>query len=456
MFQTPLPEEQEVRPLDTDGRGCAQQLDEVGKGPGGGCPPCQSWKEAEMVKSNKELNALRQSPDNSQVELAKGELVIRDLHVTGPPVEAAEDALRQGGSLQGAVTQMLQLGGTVLLHGMNRATVDSVAAEVDRLIGKVASVTAETLPSVLGKYSDELRDLFGSHFNGEKRGSVQDQIQRIFREATEAQRAAVVGALTDEQGPLTVLREELRTRFSVVDSRQDHIARELTTLGERVAAQASLREAQNRTPAKGLHFEDAVAEAVEWAFAPYEDTVLCVGKENGSDGGKAGDVLAVLNPDSTSGQDRRVVFEAKCRQLGVAAALRELDKAMANRDADAGVIVFDSVNHAPTRGRQLRVYPGNRIVAVYDVQDPNGLALEAACHLARSMASVAARMDEGESIDGRVIDGHLRRLMSVLDDAKSIARGVGAARRGLDQVDGAYQKLREEVLGIVADISTEL
>lgn len=394
-------------------------------------------------------------PDGGIVELHSDEVLIRNLSVDGSAFEAVKEAAHRGHSLVQTVQQMLHIGGGILMHGANQATVDSVSAEVDRLIAELATVASETVPTTLKDHSEALNKLLNEHFGSKNTASVQEQLKRLMAQGAQAQREEVVAALSAKEGPLARLRTELQARLSVIDSRQDHIVKEVTTLTERIMASAALKQERERGTAKGLDFEELVSTSAERFFSPYEDTVLEVGTELGADGNKAGDIVAILNPDTTGGRDVRVVIEAKCRKLSASACLKELERAMSNREAEAGVIVFDDPNHAPTKGQSLRIYPGNRVVAVLDRESSSELAMEAACHLARTLALCSLR-EEPAGVDTQVIADNLHRLVAILDEAKSISRGVNAARKGLDQVDGGYQTLRLDALAAIEGISSEL
>jgi hypothetical protein len=248
----------------------------------------------------------------------------------------------------------------------------------------------------------------------------------------------------------------MATRFAGMAARQDALLKEIATLKERLTVVDTLAAERERGAAKGADYESVVGVAVEWIHAPHEDTVLDVGTENGVDGNKCGDHLVVLNPEDTRGHDRRVVFESKCRALGLRAALRELDRAMANREAEAGVMVFASHDHAPMKGRSLRIYHGNRILVVFDREDENPLALEAAAQIARTAALATVGTAGTESVDVETIAEELNRLTEVLEEARAIKKGVNAARRGIDQADTGYEQMRESALAVVADIAKAL
>jgi len=128
---------------------------------------------------------------------------------------------------------------------------------------------------------------------------------------------------------------------------------------------------------------------------------------------------------------------------------------MANREAQAGVLVFASAELAPLRGRSLRAYAGNRFIAVYDRDDQDPLALEAACQLARTL-TVAAQLDGADTIDVDHLAQQLERLNSVVDEGRSITRGVNAARKGLDTIETGYETLRTKALAIIKEVADSL
>lgn len=390
------------------------------------------------------------------VEIRGNMLEIVNLTVEGPPVSVAEKALKENGSALQAVRQMLELGGFLMAYGQNTATVHSVSAEVDRVIAHLANVATHELPSVFDEHTQALSALMEKHLGVKSTDGIQQQVKSVMEAVAESHKEALIKALSSDTGPLAALRAELVSRFTVLDGRQDQLVKDVSAVAERITAASALKAEKERGAAKGLEFEEQVAQLVEWTFAPHDDSVFDVGTEGGSSGNRAGDILVVLNPQSTAGQDRRVVIEAKCRSLGTAATLRELDRAMDNREADAGIIVFADIAAAPTKGRSLRVYPGNRIVAVLDRNTGDSLALEAACHLARTFAVCESRALDTNVIDVQAISDKLQRLISVVDEAKMISRGVNAARKGLDQVDSTYRRLRVEISGIVDEIKEEL
>jgi hypothetical protein len=58
-----------------------------------------------------------------------------------------------------------------------------------------------------------------------------------------------------------------------------------------------------------------------------------------------------------------------------------------------------------------------------------------------------------EAVDVGLIDEKLARLNGIIDEAKAIARGASAARRGIAQVEEGYARLRASALDVIAEIS---
>ena len=412
-----------------------------------------------MARSREDHQGRGQRPEPkgpaARVEISGNSIKIHDLDVTGPAFEAASACVARGEEVEAIVREMLNLGGQMLLHGASQATVDSVSAEVDRLIDAVAIAAAEELPKSLEEPLQHVDAIIAEHFDGKRKDSIQQQLVDAFEAASAGQQKSLISALLDESGPLGVLKAELASKLQFMVSRQDELLTKISAVGEQMVGAARLKEEKERGTAKGVTYEQQVVDFVESAFRPFEDIVESTGTDSGSDGGKCGDCVVSLKPTDTAGEDIRIVVEAKDRSLSVRRALDELDRAMSNREATVGIMVFAKGEQAPTRGHPLRIYPGNRLVAVFHPEDGDSLALEVACELARGLA-IAAVDHSRRDVDSDGMSEDLERLATVIDDARTIKRGLKAAYKGLDQADGSYEKLRNEALALVSELQTKL
>jgi hypothetical protein len=391
----------------------------------------------------------------STISLTETALFIKDLSVGGNAFQAAKESTDRGHALELTVRQMLDLGGQLLLHGANWATVDWVSAEVSRLVDRIARTATDLIPTALNAHKEQLALLLARHFDDGNSNSLQHQLAEVLAEFTSELRAQFVKGLQDEAGPFALLRAELVGKLSAVDVRQDELLRHVTGLSERLATIKAVKDEREKGTAKGVDYESVVGQVIEGIFAPFQDTVFPVGTEAGAQGSRAGDFVVLLNPDDAEGHEVRIAIEAKCQRLSVRAALRELDEAMSNREACSGIMVFSDAAQAPIGGRVLRAYSGNRIIVVFGEGDANTLALEVACSLARSLALATPKTIPSE-VDAQCVREQVDHLVELLEEAKSIARGASAARRGLDQIEGGYKKLRTDALSILSNITQML
>jgi hypothetical protein len=379
---------------------------------------------------------------------AEGRLVLHNFVVDGTPAEVARQAVEREADLGVVVRQMIAIGAVVLEHGTSKSTVETVTAEIDRLAEVVANAATHGLPEALREHLTRFEESLGAQFDPKRVDAIPNQLTSVFEKFANKHKNELIAAFLDENGPLAVVKSELAAKLQFVAARQDDLVKQMTAVAERVAASSAIERERDRGTAKGVDFEDVVGAVLDWSFAPYEDIVEDVGTTPGAAGNKNGDHVVYLNPATTGGRDLRIVVESKFRRLGIQAALAELDRAIDNREAEAGIMVFARANDAPLQGRSLRIFPGNRIVVVFDNADPDRLPLEVACHFARAV--VLAEQDDGEeAVACEVIAEQVGRLTEIIEEARAIRRGVNAARKGIDHVDDAYEKLRSEALASI-------
>ena len=239
-----------------------------------------------------------------------------------------------------------------------------------------------------------------------------------------------------------------------VDAVSAEVERLLSVLSERTARLEFARTSRERMPGRGFSFEADLGAVLDGCFVPHEDVFEATGATKGVAEEKVGDFVLTVNPRDTGGGDRRVVFEAKDRQLSLNKALAELDAAMLNRSAQVGVMVFARAAQAPLRGRPLRVYPGNRILVVWEQEAQGNLALEIASQLARTLAVAVER--EGAKLSRRGVAGRVEKLINVVERADAIQRGLEGARRGLDDAQDAYQDMRDDAMTLLFELQDRL
>ncbi|HXN37020.1 MAG TPA: hypothetical protein VN892_03200 [Solirubrobacteraceae bacterium] len=392
------------------------------------------------------------SPASAPVVLGDAYLAINQLAVYGAPVDAARECVDRGEDLEVSVRRMLDVGAALVQHGGNQATLDSVRSEVDRLVDAVSVTVAENLPRSVKEQLAGFREVLGTYMDPARAESVQRQLEKIMQAGARSQRQEVTKALLDEHGPFAVLRADLDGRLKAVGELLPHVValREQLSAAERVDAE------HERGTAKGVDYEHVVGETVAAALAPFRDTVEHVATELGSDRKRRGDYVVTLNPDTTGGECVRVVVECKARpRISVRGAMTELEAAMGNREATAGLLVLDNADGTALGGLALRAYPGNRVVVHLDRAKPEPLALEVACQLVRELALASARSRE-RSVDLSAMESDLASLTDAVERAKAIASGVRVARRGIQNIEDAYARLRSDATDALAQMARHL
>src|SRR5947209_6587324 len=207
-------------------------------------------------------------------------------------------------------------------------------------------------------------------------------------------------------------------------------------------------EAGHVTRALERHFSDASADAVQHKVRDVVRDVsaqmqhelraqlLAEGDDAAAVGdvkeasGKTGDV--VVGIDGCAGPPRgRIVFEAKNSRLSRPEALRELDRARSERNADFAVLVVAGAGKVPARMRPLREYNGDKLIFTYDPDDCPPLELQVAYALAR--ARVLMRHGGGEGIDAEAVRASAERAIQALGEVQRIKQQLTASKTAVDK-----------------------
>jgi hypothetical protein len=369
-------------------------------------------------------------------------------------LEADQDPQRIKRILKDAV----EMGAVSLLHGRNRALVESVAAEINVLLADVTSAKTElpvALQKQLNEYLESLQDALAVHFDARRTSSVQNQLAAMVRGTTAKEARDLMRELLAEDGPLGAMNDKVLGQLRLVSSSNHDVLERVTSLVERLDVAHALDDARERSTQKGASFEDVVGAELEAIFSPLAAEVRWVRHEYGVEArSQAGDFVVALDPRYVGDRDVRVVVEAKTGKLSGPRAIKALDSGIRNREAVAGVLVFDSVDDAPLGGRSFCSYPGGRFIVVLDRQDLNPLALEVACRAAHDVACASVAM-QGE-LDQAWLTEQCSQIAAVIERARDIRAGSNAVRRGADKIDRAYEALRSEALSLLDEIKARL
>ena len=401
------------------------------------CYHNNSHERSTTKANNNKLNTDQQV----QVELDKTILI--NYQVDGIAHQVIMDSMMRGEKPETVLKSILDLGGTLLMHGANKATVDSVSSEVDRLIETILGVALTQYPGIIEEQSRKLKTDLEQYLDPQKNTSMQSQMKTLMEDFTEKLKSEVAKTLIEPNSPITAMRREFIERFTQVDTRYGNILQEVTTLSERVTSSTELRKERGKGTAKGLVHEAAVVEVIERVCSPFNDIVSDVSQEVGSSARKTGDFVVEIGSEPQKVGRLRFVVEAKNTKMTLPNALRELELSMKNREATVGVLVFNDLGQAPTNGQPFRLYPGNRIIVTF--QEDNSLPVEIAIAFARMLTQTKSNNElrDHSSVD---LNELARKITTLLEDSKSIIKSISVTRKATDEIEDAYKLLRDKLL----------
>jgi hypothetical protein len=392
-------------------------------------------------------------------------------------VRLAAERERAGEDPARLVTDAIEIGARVLDREQTGAHTEYVKAEFERAAHELDAQFVERARRVAERLDEKVDEAFGAesghvtralerHFSDESADAVQHKVKEVVRDVS-AQMQRELRAQLLAEGEDNPLAKFHRVQLAVAKQTADAHSQQLRAVvdkleatrleverlraeGEKLEEVAAERE---RGAAKGRSFEQQVAEAIERIASAQGDDATAVGDVKEATR-KSGDV--VVGIDGCAGPPRgRIVFEAKNSRLSRPEALRELDRARAERNADFAVLVVAGEGKVPARMLPLREVNGDKMVVTYDPQDGGGLGLQVAYTLAR--ARVLMRRGGGEEIDAEGVSAGAERAIQALAEVQRIKQQLTASKTAVDKaaeiVDAMAASVKaslEEIQALVA------
>jgi hypothetical protein len=220
---------------------------------------------------------------------------------------------------------------------------------------------------------------------------------------------------------------------------------ELARLRDDIVRNQGRDEEAARGTAKGVDFEDRLDVTLRQIARGLGVVVEYTGRSAGNLSSLAvvGDYLLLL-PDG-----RKIAVEVKNQQsislTGKNGILAELDRAMINRSAQAGLCI-SALDAYPAEVGPFNVY-GNRVLAV---DDGEGTMIAAAL---RWLMLTGANTGEGnEAIDVGAITEGLERLRGTCQRFATSRSALTEVNKSVTKVSESLGEMRDEVLSIVEDL----
>ncbi len=391
-------------------------------------------------------------------------------------VRLVRERAESGADPADVVVDAIEIGARVLDReqaGANaefvKTELEKVAREVEVQFGDRARAVAEgfekKVDSVFDPDAGHLSKSLDELFSDGSSSAVQHRVKELVTEALQRSREDLLRQFSaaDGSNPLADFKHGTLEVLKAADERQHKTQRALLGQMSELEKQIQglraekekleeLAEERERGTAKGRTYEESVAAEVDRIAAAQGDVAEAVGDDLGA-GGKRGDVVVAL--DAAEGPASGcIVFEAKDKRLSKPAFYAELDEALAQRDADYGVLVVPSEEEVPAKLHSLREYQGDKVVAVFDPEEGSTLELEFAYRLAR--ARVATAREAGDDIDPAAVRAVVARALAAMDDVRKVKSQLTSAQKGIGSAHGILDELALRVRAELAEVDAQL
>jgi hypothetical protein len=379
--------------------------------------------------------------------------------------EAGEDLAR-------LVLDAIAIGARVLDREQTGANADFVRAEFEKAARELDAAFVDRARLVAERLDKRIDDVFGP-----ENGHVTKALTRHFGDESSVAVQNRVKALLAEVG--VQMREDLRKQFSsdgennplatfqrmAIGAMRDSAQAQSEQLKAMDAKLAAMREdvlrlqaekeklqevaaEAERGTAKGRSYEEEVAAAVDALALPLGDDCEAVGDLKEAVG-KKGDVVVAIGAAQGPAQGR-IVFEAKNSRLSRPEAVRQLDDARRERNADYAVLVVPSEEKVPARMQALREYNGDKLIVAYDV-DEGPLALQVAYSLARARVLMARGGADG--VDGVAVADTVERAVGELEEVRRVRQQLTGAKTQIDRASDIVGAMSDRVRGHLEEIA---
>ncbi|HKE78624.1 MAG TPA: DUF2130 domain-containing protein [Solirubrobacteraceae bacterium] len=409
----------------------------------------------------------------SQVRTQGARLWIDGLVVDDPrAVRLAREREEAGEDVARLVLDAIAIGARVLDREQTGANADFVRAEFEKAARELDAAFVDRARLVAERLDKRIDDVFGPenghvtkalarHFGDESSVAVQNRVKALLAEVGVQMRDDLRRQFSSdsENNPLATfqrmaigaMRDSARAQSEQLRAMDEKLAvlrEEVVKLqAEKDKLEGVAAEAQRGT-AKGRSYEEDVAAALDALALPLGDDCQAVGDLKEATG-KKGDVVVAIG--AAHGPPLgRIVFEAKNSRLSKPEAIRQLDDARRERNADYAVLVVPCEEKLPARMHPLREYNGDKLVVAYDA-DEGPLALQVAYSLARARVLMARGGAEG--VDGAAVADYLERALGELEDVRRVRQQLTGAKTQIDKASDIVGVMSDRVRGHLEEIA---
>lgn len=327
-------------------------------------------------------------------------------------------------------------------------SIDAFAKRVDESAGKLLDEETGGLAKALKSWLDDVTSTLDETFDENSRKSAIAKLEAVLVAARKEQVGAMRALLDPEnaESPLAGWRSEI---VKTVERQGKALAEGIDKLREQLAIQEAVGVEHELGTQKGRDFEHVVLDEATEIARYCEDTVEHTGDLSGSTGGKVGDLVVSIDPGATPGRTCRYVIEVKDKQMTQKAALAELDGAIANRDAEVGLLVFARQSQCPVRSPFQ--WFDHKAFVVLDKDKLDAHALRLGCLWARWMCLRDEKVN-ADTIDTARVEALLESARSALSTASTIRTSHTQAKKAIDCAGSKLDGLVSDIRGTLDEL----
>jgi hypothetical protein len=365
-----------------------------------------------------------------------------------------------------AFVNCVQLGARVATYANDRLGASDICEKIDAsadsakklLTGISASTTAhidQAMKTAFGKDGTVSKFLEAQLKNvqSELEGKLDpDKVTSITARIRQAVKSDVADVLTqvrkdldltDPHSPLGLLQTDVSAKLQALDEK-------VTQVVTNAAVKSAVGVERLRGTQKGTDFEDAVHATLGELCRHRQDQLERTGNDTGSNGrSKCGDFVIDINPREAHGPGLRIAIEAKNDQAKRRDLLRELDKAMTNRNAQFAIGISTSPVLLPDGAPLVDFSSDNKILIYVDDYDPelgdfDPIYLEVAVNVARYIC-ITTRDAQPSPLNAVQLDDNVVRAINALGRLSEIKRSLTSISNTANEAHTLVDAIRDNV-----------
>ncbi len=230
---------------------------------------------------------------------------------------------------------------------------------------------------------------------------------------------------------------------------------------EAIKTKLRINQGTRKTAADGTDFEVKVDKIIQDYAQIFGDSAESTGTKAETGGSKKGDTKVILNNDDTMGNICTLLWEAKTDKDFKSKATqrviddqvkKELNAVLADRGADAAILVLDSEGIDMDVQAPWKEYDGNKLLIIVDTFVPEADLI----HLAYLWGRWKSRLSIGDlkaEIDLDGIRGSFDAMQLRLKDLRNVKKSHNDAIKSIESAGGLLKSFRDDIRSMIDDLA---